>query len=129
MLIVVFFGADFTVFGLERITLSCIGTNGKATTSTFFGTDFTDYTVFFHSPLDLDDARELFGIVTFLDIYGKVLIGGNQGVRLCLLSLLGLRMTDFSFFLARISLFFWHGFHGLHGFFKIRGSGFAYCGY
>ena len=29
---------------------------------------------FLPSPLDLDDARELFGIVTFLDIYGKVLI-------------------------------------------------------
>ena len=29
---------------------------------------------FLHSPLDLDDAKELFGIVTFLDIYGKVLI-------------------------------------------------------
>ena len=30
--------------------------------------------IFLHSPLDLDDTRELFGIVTFLDIYGKVLI-------------------------------------------------------
>ena len=30
--------------------------------------------IFLPSPLDLDDARELFGIVTFLDIYGKVLI-------------------------------------------------------
>ena len=42
--------------------------------SRFFGTDFTDYTVFLPSPLDLNDARELFGIVTFLDIYGKALI-------------------------------------------------------